>query len=145
MTAWSSPYAKELYEHHYKSSGPNAPVPHFPSPKYSTSLLTFVVNANRVQEAERLLMEGAEPNARDCLGRTPVWYCTSIPMLQLLRKYGADLNLPDVDNCSPLAQATTCGLSYEYQMALSSLGAVHTDESRRTLDEDRGGKRLRTR
>lgn len=108
-------------------------------------LLNTAVDADLVPEVENMLKQGSDPNARGYAGRTPVHVCTSVPMLRVLARYGADLNSLDAYNCSPLANAALWNHSREYQTELVKLGAVHTDESRRDpeIDADRDGKRAR--
>ena len=135
--------AKGVYEKYCNLGGdPNGKIFYGGVPERSPILQLFV-SLDLLDCVERLLRDGADPNARGYAGRTPIHYCDSIAMLHLLRHFGADINAPDRNNYSPLANAGFRSL--EYQKALALGGAKHTDERRRDpeIDADRQGKRAR--
>jgi ankyrin repeat protein len=58
-----------------------------------------------VEEVERLLKSGADPNVRDVFYRTPLHYAAARnhkAVAELLLKHGADLNAKDEDSKTPL-------------------------------------------
>ena len=65
------------------------------------SLLCSFVKQNNIPVAELLLKNGADPNIRDELGRTPIFYVNDEAMLKLLLEHGAQADvapaLPDDD------------------------------------------------
>ena len=65
------------------------------------SLLGSFVKQNNIPVTELLLKNGAAPNIRDELGRTPIFYVRNEAMLKLLLEHGAHANvaptLPDDD------------------------------------------------
>ena len=65
------------------------------------SLLGSFVKQNNIPVTELLLKNGADPNIRDELGRTPIFYVNDEAMLKLLLEHGAQADvapaLPDDD------------------------------------------------
>ena len=62
------------------------------------------IKSNNTAELKRLLSAGANPNARDEKGRTPVFYFNTQEQLKLLLNAGADINVRDEFNKTPLME-----------------------------------------
>ena len=70
---------------------------------YVVSELIYAASDNRLDDAESLIEEGADLNARDnYYGRTPLFKSNSIDMAQLLIEKGADIDAKDDDGNTPL-------------------------------------------
>ncbi|MDX2270794.1 MAG: ankyrin repeat domain-containing protein [Cyanobacteriota bacterium] len=69
-----------------------------------------------------LLSLGEDPNQRDPLGKTPLFYASSLGRTQLLTERGADVHLTDQAGASPLHQAARNGLA-EVAQGLIEAGA----------------------
>jgi len=59
----------------------------------------------------RLLCIGADPNARDTLGRSLIFGARTEAQVKLLRDHGADVNSVDLRNCSALHMAANCQIA----------------------------------
>jgi ankyrin repeat protein len=74
--------------------------------------LILAAEGNNLPEVERLLSVGAEVNARDRYGRTPLhWACYHghVQVVKELREHGADIDAKDSDGNTPLPYACTMG------------------------------------
>lgn len=67
--------------------------------------LLMAVDNKDVIEVEKLLMSGANVNARNHLGETPLIRAGSLNMIDLLLKHGADINAQDANGYSALHNA----------------------------------------
>ena len=54
------------------------------------------------EEAESLIAAGADVNARDVAGRTPLFYVNYPPKAALLLRSGADVHVRDAEGNTPL-------------------------------------------
>lgn len=74
------------------------------SRQYGKSVLFEAVEWDNIKGAELLLKAGANPNLNmeGEQGETPVFYATSLEMVKLLEKYGADLNYKNKDGANSL-------------------------------------------
>lgn len=74
------------------------------SRQYGKSVLFEAVEWDNIKGAELLLKAGANPNLsmEGEQGETPVFYATSLEMVKLLEKYGADLNYKNKMGKQPL-------------------------------------------
>lgn len=59
----------------------------------SSDLLHRAIDKDDVANASLLIQYGADLNAKDWQGSTPVLYCKSVESLELLLEYGADLSI----------------------------------------------------
>jgi hypothetical protein len=79
-----------------------------PFPAKKQTPVHLAAKANAVQMLELLLAAGADPDARDRLGRTPLYLAALAnrdASIRLLRRFGADLTLASNDGMTPLAIA----------------------------------------
>lgn len=83
------------------------------SRQYGKSVLFEAVEWDNIKGAELLLKAGANPNLNmeGKQGETPVFYATSLEMVKLLEKYGADLNYKNKDGKQPLFELSGMGVS----------------------------------
>ena len=83
------------------------------SRQYGKSVLFEAVEWDNIKGAELLLKAGANPNLNmeGEQGETPVFYATSLEMVKLLEKYGADLNYKNKDGKQPLFELSGMGVS----------------------------------
>lgn len=83
------------------------------SRQYGKSVLFEAVEWDNIKGAELLLKAGANPNLsmEGEQGETPVFYATSLEMVKLLEKYGADLNYKNKDGKQPLFELSGMGVS----------------------------------
>ncbi len=82
-------------------------------------LLALAVRADDIGAAESLLARGAEPNARNAAGRTPLFYARSASMTGLLARYGSNLNAVDPLGRTPLVAASRSGNAAVVQALLA--------------------------
>ena len=64
--------------------------------------------AHRLEKVEKILASGIDPNVKDELGYTPLYYSVKyrdFDMCRLLVSNGADPNTPSVDGMTPLMYA----------------------------------------
>jgi len=82
------------------------------SRQYGKSVLFEAVEWDNIKGAELLLKAGANPNLNmeGEQGETPVFYATSLEMVKLLEKYGADLNYKNKDGKQALYTYSGYGL-----------------------------------
>lgn len=82
------------------------------SRQYGKSVLFEAVEWDNIKGAELLLKAGANPNLNmeGKQGETPVFYATSLEMVKLLEKYGADLNYKNKDGKQALYTYSGYGL-----------------------------------
>lgn len=69
-------------------------------------LLKIAVMNNSVEEAKNLLEHGAIVNVLDKQARTPLFFCHSIEMAELLVRYGADIKKVD-SSCTSIFEVFT--------------------------------------
>lgn len=83
------------------------------SRQYGKSVLFEAVEWDNIKGAELLLKAGANPNLNmeGKQGETPVFYATSLEMVKLLEKYGADLNYKNKDGKQPLFELSGMGVN----------------------------------
>ncbi|MGA2629450.1 MAG: ankyrin repeat domain-containing protein [Terriglobia bacterium] len=60
-----------------------------------------------LKAVEELLREGADVNARDYLGRTPIWYSRGREVAPILLAAGADIDIKDNEGLTPLMLAAS--------------------------------------
>lgn len=61
------------------------------------------------RETDMLLASGADPNARDRFGHTPIFFARSAYVAQVLVSHGADVNAKREDGAAPLHRAARTG------------------------------------
>jgi ankyrin repeat protein len=77
-----------------------------------TAKFFAAAESGNVQEVDRLLAAGADVNARDSQGETPLFYASfsgSKEVAELLLAHGADINAPDREGLTPLHAAAYQG------------------------------------
>ena len=85
-----------------------------PSTEFRPAQILEATQYATLEELERLLQAGADPNARDEEGRTPLYYAKSAEWMErtkLLLKYGADFSYRDkwgVSNLYELFDSVEC-------------------------------------
>ena len=103
----------------------------------SATDLHFAARAGDVEEIARLVAAGADVNARDAHGNTPLKYASAEPVPAAVRKLielGADVNLGDDRGFTPLHCAAAHGFHAEAAEMAEALLARGADVNARSRE-----------
>ncbi|WP_157098990.1 DUF6438 domain-containing protein [Novosphingobium rosa] len=95
-----------------------------------------------VKVAERLIARGANPNARDSLGRTPIYGVENLALLRFLLQHGADATVKDNDGRSMVFGSWTDAIVLELLEARASPVGKYDIDGNKTLAQQAKDRKM---